>query len=79
MAAGATDDNMIAEAKKYFKTKCFTTKQIKNLSLLFLNDEGKYRFFDMSYTYVSDMANFPSLQAELKEDYYINRFKALLR
>lgn len=79
MAAAASDDAMIAEAKKYFKTKCFNTVQIKNLSLLFLNDEGKYRFFDMSYAYVTDMSAFPSLQAELKDDYYINRFKAILR
>jgi len=79
MAAETGDDNMINEAKKYFKTKCFTFRQLKNLSTLFLNDEGKYRFFDMSYSYVSDLDNFQSLQSELKEAYYINRFKAMLR
>lgn len=79
MAAAATDDAMIIEAKKYFKTKCFSTAQVKNLSLLFLNDESKYRFFDMSYAYVTDLASFPSLQAELKDDYYIKRFNAILR
>lgn len=79
MAAGATDDNMIAEAKKYFKTKCFSTLQVKNLSLLFLDDEGKYRFYDMSYPYVTDLNNFPSLESELKDTYYINRFRAILR
>lgn len=79
MAAETSDENMITEARKYFKIKCFSAQQIRNLSLLFLNEEGKYRFFDMSYPYVADPANFPSLEAELKDTYYINRFRAMLR
>ena len=79
MAAETNDDAMVDAAKKYFKTKCFSTSQVRNLSSLFLNDNGKYKFFDAAYTYVSDSDNFPSLQAELKDDYYINRFKAMLR
>ena len=79
MAGKKTDETMIAEAKKYFKLKCFTTLQIKNLSFLFLNDEGKYNFFDAAYNYTSDIENFSSLQAEMKDEYYINRFKAMLR
>ena len=42
-------------------------------------DDGKYKFFDAAYNYVSDRDNFPSLEAELKDQYYINRFKAMLR
>jgi hypothetical protein len=79
MAAETTDDGMVDEARKYFKTKCFTSIQIKNLSTLFLADDGKYKFFDAAYTYVSDRDNFASLEAELKDQYYINRFKAMLR
>lgn len=79
MAAETSDDGMVDAAKKTFKTKCFTTSQVKNLSSLFLNDSGKYKFFDSAYTYVSDPDNFPSLQAELSDDYYVNRFKAMLR
>ena len=79
MAAVTTDDDMTDAAKKYFRTKCFTTIQIKNLSALFLNDAGKYKFFDAAYSFVSDAWNFSSLQSELKEEYYINRFKAMLR
>ncbi len=79
MAGETSDDNMIAEAKKYFKTKCFTTLQVKNLSLLFLNEEGKYHFFDAAYPYASDPENYSSLQSELKDTYYINRFRAMLR
>ena len=79
MAAGENDEDMIALAKKAFKQKCFTTVQIKNLSVLFLTDQGKYNFFDTAYSYVLDPANFPSLQAEIKDDYYSNRFRAMLR
>jgi hypothetical protein len=79
MAAQTTDDGMVDEGRKYFKLKCFTTVQLKNLSTLFLTDDGKYKFFDAAYNYVSDRDNFPSLEAELKDQYYINRFKAMLR
>jgi hypothetical protein len=79
MAAETNDEAMVAEAKKYFRTKCFSTLQVKNLSTLFLDDAGKYKFFDAVYEYVSDREDFPGLAAELKDDYYINRFKAMLR
>ncbi|MDZ4796313.1 MAG: DUF4476 domain-containing protein [Bacteroidota bacterium] len=79
MAATETDDDMIAEAKKYYKLKCFSTWQLKNLAVLFLTDEGKYKFLDASYSFVTDTQTFPTLQAELKDEYYISRFKAMLR
>lgn len=79
MAAAEGDENMLLEAKNYFKTKCFTSEQVRNLGLLFLKDEGKYNFFDLAYKYVSDTEKFIELQTELKDPYYINRFKAMLR
>ncbi|TMI61242.1 MAG: DUF4476 domain-containing protein [Bacteroidetes bacterium] len=79
MAGEADDAGMLSEAAKVFKKKCFTTEQIKNLSTLFLKDDGKYKFFDAAYLYVSDLENFPALQNELKDEYYLNRFKAMLR
>lgn len=78
MAAAEGDDEMISLAKKYFKLKCFTAAQLKNLSALFLNDEAKYNFFDAAYKYTSDKSAFASLETELKDPYYINRFKAIL-
>jgi len=79
MAAAEGDDDMISQAKKYFKQKCFTAAQLKNLSALFLNDEAKYNFFDAAYKYTTDKAAFATLEAELKDPYYINRFKAMIR
>lgn len=77
MAGKTNDDGMLSEAKKYFRTKCFTTEQIKNLSSMFLSNAGKYHFFDMAHDYVSDKENFSSLQSELKDEYYLNKFKAI--
>jgi hypothetical protein len=69
---------MIAQAKKYFKTKCYRTEQIKYLSNLFLTDEGKYQLFDAAFMHVSDQEKFASLQLLIKDAYYLNRFKALI-
>lgn len=78
MAAENTDEAMVTEAKKFFRNKCFSTEQIKNLSALFLTSAGKYLFFDAAYLHVSDQQNFPSLESEIKDDYYLKRFKALI-
>ena len=78
MASKNSDEEMIAQAKKYFKEKCYRSEQIKYLSALFLTDENKYQFFDAAYMHVSDQERFPSLQLELKDNYYVNRFKALI-
>jgi hypothetical protein len=78
MAAKTNDDGMLEEAKRYFKEKCFTTEQIKNLSSMFLSNAGKYNFFETAYNYISDTEKFPSLQSELKDEYYVNRFKTML-
>jgi hypothetical protein len=79
MASGKSDAAMLDEANKVFKTKCFTSAQIKNLSSLFLGDGGKYSFFDAAYVHITDAENFSSLESELKDEYFVNRFKAMLR
>jgi hypothetical protein len=78
MAAEKNDEAMIKVAKKVFKTKCFTTDQVKNLSNLFLQDEGKYNFFDSAYPFVSDSAIYSTLENQLTDPYYITRFKAMI-
>jgi hypothetical protein len=78
MASKESDEEMISEAKKSFRSKCYSTGQIKNLSSLFLNDEGKYQFFDAAYMHVTDQEVFYALQSELKDEYYLKRFKALI-
>jgi hypothetical protein len=79
MVVEDSDDAMVDAARKQFKQKCYSVEQIKNLSLLFLNDAGKYKFFDAVYPYTSDTQNFAGLEALLKDEYYIKRFKSMLR
>lgn len=79
MAAEDNDDDMVGVARKIFKSRCFTVEQVKNLSVLFLNDKGRYQFFDAAYPFVSDSYNFSSLQQLLSDEYYVTRFKAMLR
>ena len=79
MVGEDNDDDMIAQAKKAFKSKCFTVEQVKNLSVLFLKDSGKYAFFDVAYPFVSDSHNFSSLQNQLSDSYYLSRFQVMIR
>lgn len=78
MAGKSTDDGMLEEARKAFKKQCFTTEQVRHLSALFLTAAGKYQFFDAAFTAVSDRSQFPTLQAEISDPYYLNRFQALI-
>lgn len=71
-------EDMINAARKKFKDNCFTTEQIKNLGSLFLKDEGKYKFYNAAYPYVSDLYNFKALEKQLTDNYFITKFKAML-
>ncbi len=79
MAAENNKEEMIKVARKYFKSKCYSTEQIKNLSYLFLTDEGKYMFFDAAYAFTSDSDQYSVLESQLKDDYYRNRFMAMIK
>ena len=78
MAGRTNDDGMLEEAGKYFKQKCFTTEQLKNLSSMFLSNAGKFHFFQLGFNNVSDKETFPSLESELKDTYYANEFRSML-
>lgn len=78
LAENAIDDKLVV-ARKYFKAKCYSVKQIKALTELFPGDESKYRFFDTAYPFVSDTENFLSLEELIETDYYKNRFRAMIR
>jgi hypothetical protein len=77
MAAENTDEDMIDEARKVFRNRCFTVEQIRHLSTLFLTSAAKYQFFDAAFNHINDKQNFASLQSEIKDEYYLKRFKAL--
>lgn len=79
MAAEDAEDGMINVAQKFFRSRCYSTEQIKNLSFLFLHDAGKYRFFDLAYGFVYDSSSYGLLESQLTDSYYISRFKAMVR
>ena len=70
------DDDRIANARKVFRTKCFTTRQIKALSEVFTTDAVKYRFLETAYPFVSD-DRFGELAALLTDPVYNSKFKAM--
>lgn len=78
MAEESGNEKMIQVAKKYFKSKCYSTDQIKNLSYIFLTNEAKYEFFEAAYPFVSDSGLFPTLENQFTDSYYLNRFKAMV-
>ena len=74
----ADEDEMIALALKDFKSRCYSTERIQNLSYVFTTDKGRYKLFDAAFPYVYDPSNFTQLERLLNEDYYIKRFRALV-
>lgn len=78
MASQTDDEKMIIEASKVYKTKCFDVQQIRNLSTLFLSDNGRYKFFESSINNVYDFVNFSNLEKELNEESFIKLFKNLM-
>jgi hypothetical protein len=78
MASQSKDQSMVTEATKAFKTKCFSTAQLKSLGALFISDEWRYRFYDAAMPFVTDFVNFKKLEETISDDYYKKRFLALL-
>lgn len=72
-------DGRLGASKKFYRSKCLITRQVKALSELFMNDEEKYRFFETSYPHVYDTANYKQLLNLLTEEPYIGRFKTLIK
>jgi Domain of unknown function (DUF4476) len=79
MAAEEGADEMVMVAKKAMKEKCYSTTQVRNLSVLFLNDADRYQFLDMSYPFTSDAYQYETLLNLLNDTYYVQRFKAMIR
>ena len=72
-------DNKINIARKVFKLKCFRATQIKALSELFITDQEKYKFLDAAYPFVLDTEEFKQLSYLLTDEYYVKRFRTMVR
>lgn len=76
MAGEVSDAAMLEKAKKALTQKCYSSLQIRNLGNLFLDDAGKFGFYQMAFPHVSDTENFGRLQEELKDPIVADRFRA---
>jgi len=79
IAAATTESAMMLAARAAFKNKCFSTKQVKYLDVLFLSEESRLHFLELAKPYVYDAGNFSSLQSQFTEPEMIQKFKALLK
>ncbi len=78
MAAEENEKDMTRAASKQFINTCFTTEQVKNLGILYITEDEKYKFFVNAFPYITDANNFGALENELSDIYYKTRFKAML-
>jgi len=76
MLETSKDEDRISVARKVFKTKCFTTRQIRALSEVFTSDAQKFRFFEAAYPFVSD-EHFKELTDLLADPVYNSKFRTL--
>lgn len=79
MISKGNDDDMLSVADKAIKGKCVTTQQVKQLGSLFLSDAGRFAIYQDAYPYVSDKDNYVSLQNQLLDTYFKNRFLDMLK
>jgi len=78
MISANSDGDMIKVVNRLMPGKCLSTEQVKNLSGLFLSDEGRYSFFDAAYPFTYDTENYSVLESQLFDSYYKKRFKAIM-
>ena len=76
MLESAKDDDRILAARKVFKMKCFSTRQIRALSEVFTTDAAKFKFLEAAYPFVSD-DHFAELSNLLADPMYSGRFRAM--
>lgn len=76
MLEAGKDDDRILVARKIFRSKCFTTKQIRALSEVFTSDALRFKFFETAYPFVSD-DHFKELTDLLVDPVYNNKFRAM--
>ncbi len=65
--------------KKEYRTKCYTSRQVKALSELFYQDPLRFEFLSASFPFVSDSENFRQLVTLLRDPVYIEKFEGLFK
>jgi len=76
MLEAAKDDDRINVARKAFKVKCFSTRQIRVLNEVFTSDAARFRFLEAAWPFAAD-EHFHELYDLLADPVYINKFKTM--
>jgi Domain of unknown function (DUF4476) len=76
MLESGKDDDRITVARKTFKSKCFSTSQIRALSGVFTSDAAKFRFLEAAWPYAAD-EHFHELSDLLADPVYNGKFKTM--
>ena len=79
LAALNSEEDMLVIAQKKFEEKCYSVNQIKNLSVLFLDEKNKFSFFELAKPATSDNANFYKLINQLTQPDLLEKFAALIQ
>jgi Domain of unknown function (DUF4476) len=73
------EQKMIAVAKQQLATRCYSTKQVRALSSLFITDQGKYDFLLEAWSSIADKENMISLSNVFVSKETADRFNELLQ
>jgi hypothetical protein len=76
MLEATKDEYRIQAARKVFKLKCFSTRQIRALSEVFTTDASRFRFYETAYPFAAD-DHFRELAGTLTDPVYNSKFKAM--
>jgi hypothetical protein len=79
MSGQKNEDNMIDVFRKGIRGVCVSTEQVRSLVQLLDQESYRYQLLDIAYPRTFDAENFGALSNVLKQDYYVERFKAMLR
>ena len=76
-----TDDEsiMFEIVQKYISKKCYTTQQIKKLSIFFTTDNNKVEFYKKTYPYIYDSNNFSTLSQTIIAPGAVQNFNNILK
>jgi hypothetical protein len=77
MASENSENEMNKIAIQQFVKTCFTTEQIKNLGVLYVEETGRYKFYLAAFPYVSDSGNFKTLESQFADENNKTRFKEI--
>ena len=79
IAAATTEKAMFDAADRAFKLKCYTVEQVKNLAVLFIEEDKRLKFVKQVYTSISDIEKYSSLEKLFTQTETIEAFKNFIK